>query len=124
MDKLTGWVGLEKLKIHANHGVYKSEKENGNIFLLDVYVKGDLKRVASSDDIEEAINYEIIAAVCKEEMSKPSNTLEHIGYRITNSLFNRLPISKVKLKISKTNPPIEEECSASVVSMTVRRNEI
>lgn len=100
------------------------EKEHGNTFHIDVFVKSDFTEVTASDDISQTVNYETIAAVCKEEMNLPSNTLEHIGFRIITSLFKRLPISKVNLKISKSNPPIEQNCVASVVSMKVRRSDL
>jgi dihydroneopterin aldolase len=122
--KLSGWVGLKKLEIHANHGVYDDEKKNGNTFALDIQVKGDLRKAVRTDNIADAINYETIAAVCKEEMEIPSDTLEHIGYRIVKSLFSRLPVSRVKLRIAKSSPPIGQPCLASTVTFNMKRGEL
>ena len=87
-------------------------------------MKGDLREAAESDDIATAINYETIAAACKEEMEIPSDTLEHIGYRIVKSLFSRLPVARVKLRIAKSNPPIGQPCLASTVTFNVKKGEI
>jgi dihydroneopterin aldolase len=120
---MTGRIALEGLEFHAFHGVYPHERESGNWFEVDISVETDLAKAAQTDDLTQAVNYESLFRIVKEEMEKPSRLLESVAGKIIDDIFQQLPaVTEVSLKISKINPPIGGKCKrASVEVKQIRK---
>jgi dihydroneopterin aldolase len=102
-----GKIFVEGIKIYAHHGCFKEETAIGTNFQVDVELDADLSKPASSDDINDAVNYQEVFNVIKEQMAIPSHLLEHVSKRIMDSLFAEFPtVEKIKLKVSKLNVPL------------------
>lgn len=109
---------LENLKIYAYHGVLPEETLTGTYYLLNVELHADLWKASESDDLLDTINYAEINAIIHEEMKIPSKLLEHVIGRIINRLgqeFERLIY--VRVKLTKTNPPMQGEMDGVSVEM-------
>lgn len=120
---MTGRIALEGLEFHAFHGVYPHERESGNWFEVDISVETDLAKAAQTDDLSQAVNYETLFRIVKDEMEKPSHLLESIAGKIIDTIFQQLPsVTEVSLKISKVNPPIGGKCKRA--SVEVRKSKI
>ena len=105
-----GWIIIEGMKFYAFHGHYEAEKIIGTYFRVDVHIKTDCLKAAVSDSLNDALNYHEVFLLVKTEMKKKSNLLENVANRILNLLFEKFPqIKKVKVKVSKLNPPIGGE---------------
>ena len=75
---------------------------------------------SESDDLEDALNYQLIYNIVKEEMSVPSNLLEHLAGRILRHFQRMFPeITSATVSISKLNPPLGGEVGASRVTMSL-----
>jgi dihydroneopterin aldolase len=64
----TDRISLTGLRIQANHGVFDFERENGQLFVVDVVAWLDLSPAALADDLTQTVHYgeladEIYAAV-------------------------------------------------------------
>lgn len=122
---LKGWIGLEKMKFHANHGVYEDEKRQGGSFEINIFVKTDLLPAANSDDLNMAVDYESISKITSDEMNKPSSLLEHVAKRILEMVLKQhTAVSVAKIKISKMDPPVNIPCRASTVKMKLKRQNL
>ncbi|MCK6616696.1 MAG: dihydroneopterin aldolase [Cyclobacteriaceae bacterium] len=119
---MTGRIALEGLEFHAFHGVYPHERESGNWFEVDISVETDLAKAAQTDDLSQAVNYETLFRIVKDEMEKPSHLLESIAGKIIDTIFQQLPsVTEVSLKISKVNPPIGGKCKRASVEVSKSR---
>lgn len=119
---MTGRITLEGLEFHAFHGVYPHERESGNWFEVDISVETDVTRAALTDALADAVNYETIFRLVKNEMEKPSHLLEKVAGDIIETIFQTLPaVSEVYLKISKLNPPIGGKCKRASVEVRRKR---
>ncbi len=119
---MTGRITLEGLEFHAFHGVYAHERESGNWFEVDISVETNLSKAAATDDLNQAVNYETLFRIVKEEMEKPSRLLESVADKIIADVFQQLPaVTEVSLKISKINPPIGGKCKRASVEVTRQR---
>lgn len=109
-------IRLNDIKIRAFHGVMEQEKIVGNNFILDVTMYCQCSNCIYSDDIKDTVSYADVYSLIKEEMSKTSNLLEHVCFRILNRIMNEYKyITRVIVKITKENPPIGGDVrSASV----------
>ena len=101
---------LENLKIYAYHGVLPEETLIGTYYILNVEVHADLSKAVESDDLNDTINYAEINEIIHQEMKVPSKLMEHVAGRILNNIHLKFDqISFIKIKITKTNPPMTGE---------------
>jgi len=116
-----GKIIIEEMEFYAFHGHYREEQIVGNRFLVDLELEGDMTRPAASDQLEDAINYQVAYKLIKEEMRrKKSNLLENIAKRILDALFDNLTdIGKATIRVRKMNPPMGGPIKS--VSVTLSR---
>lgn len=115
---MTSKILIENLKIFAFHGVLPEEKILGTYYILNVEIHADLWKAAESDDLKDTINYAEINDILHDEMAFPSQLLEHVIGRIIHNLKLKFPqISFIKVKLTKTNPPMKGEMEGVSVQM-------
>ncbi|MEM7108587.1 MAG: dihydroneopterin aldolase [Bacteroidota bacterium] len=113
-----GKISLKGLKFKAYHGYYDREREQGNIFLVDIILKTDFQQAAIEDELRHTVDYEDLYSIVEEEMAKSSKLLEYVVESIATRVINEMQELKwVKVKLSKLNPPIKGECQRAVVSL-------
>lgn len=102
-----GLISIENMEFYAFHGHYHEEQIVGNKFLVDLFIESDMTAPATSDDLNDAVNYQKAYRLLKEEMEKKSKLLENIAKRILDTIYaNFEGIQKVTVKVSKMNPPM------------------
>jgi len=112
-------IELLGLEFFAYHGVYSSERKEGNKFIVNLTVIGDFHKAVESDDIVDTINYESLYEVVNKEMSIASNLLEHVAGRILDSVAHEHEnIKEITVSVEKLTPPINGNCKATKVSLT------
>ena len=120
---MTSKIIFENLKIYAYHGVLPEEKILGTYYILNVELHADLDKAAESDDLKDTINYAEINDILHSEMAIPSQLLEHAIGRIIKNLKNAFTqISFIKVKLTKTSPPMKGEMDGVSVEMEERFN--
>ena len=104
-----GLIEIEGMEFYSFHGHYKEEQVVGNKFILNITIETNTEKAEKSDNLNDALNYQIVYEIIKKEMSKKSFLLENIGNRILNELYKQFPdkINLIKLKVSKINPQWE-----------------
>jgi dihydroneopterin aldolase len=112
-------IKIEGMEFYAYHGHYEEERYVGNRFLLDISIEADTSAAEISDNIEDALNYQHVYALIKEEMEEThSHLLENIGRRIIDRIKNNISgIRKISLKIQKMNPSMGGQIQS--VSVTI-----
>ena len=115
-----GKIIIEAMEFYAFHGHYKEEQIVGNRFLVDLELEADMTLPAESDQLEDAINYQIAYKLIREEMKrKKSNLLENIAKRILDSLEENLEgVKSVTIRIRKMNPPMGGPIKSVSVTLT------
>ena len=115
-----GIIEIEGMEFYAFHGHFAAEQVVGNRFIVNLTLITDCSPAAKSDKLEDALDYQAAYRIVKEEMQINSSLLEHVAWRILDRFdkeyFN---IEKVKVKISKLNPPMGGEIEK--VSVTLER---
>lgn len=113
-----GTIELEGMEFHAYHGCYNEERVNGNLFVVDFSASVPMKDAAESDDLDDTIDYGRIYAVIAEQMSTPSNLLEHVAARIVNAIAEAFPtLEHFSVRVSKKNPPVGGNVSWARVTL-------
>ena len=102
-----GLIQIENMEFYAFHGHFREEQIVGNKFLVNLYMETDLSGPAASDNLKDALNYQVAYRVVKQEMENKSKLLENIAKRIIDGIYaNFENLEKVTVKISKMNPPM------------------
>lgn len=119
-SKRMGIIELEGMEFYAYHGYFKSERIIGNRFEVSISIEADCEAASISDHLSDALNYEGIYNLVKEEMQHRSHLLEHVAGRILSSIHETYPeVGKVRVKVSKARPPMGGHIKA--VSVTMER---
>lgn len=121
LRRMTSKIILENVKIFAFHGVLPEEKIIGTNYIVNLEISADLWKATESDDLNDTINYAKINDIVHEEMAIPSKLLEHVAGRIIQKIHeNFSQITFIKIKITKTSPPMKGEMDG--VSLQFEKN--
>ncbi len=113
-------VELVDMEFFAHHGCFEQERIIGNKFIVNIWVECDCKKPSETDDINDALNYQILYDIVKREMEIPSHLLEHVAGRILKSVKSEFPhISAAQVRIDKLNPPLGGKVGSSRVTMSL-----
>ncbi|MDD7457484.1 MAG: dihydroneopterin aldolase, partial [Clostridia bacterium] len=89
MDEIT----LEKLEIFANHGVYDFEKENGQVFYIDVTYLVDEPK---NDDISCTVDYGKVAEEIYDFTTKRNyDIIEKLASDLATNLLTKFNMQSV-----------------------------
>jgi 7,8-dihydroneopterin aldolase/epimerase/oxygenase len=113
------------MEFFAFHGHYPEEKLAGSSFGADLTMWTDTEKAQKSDNLDDALNYQVAYAIVKEVMTNTkSNLLENIAENVLNALFEEFPeLQKAKLSIRKTNPPMGGQIGAVGLEIKRKRNQ-
>lgn len=113
-------IELKNMEFFAHHGCFGEERLIGNKFLVNLSVVADSSAAAETDDINDAVNYQILYDIVANEMAIPSHLLEHVANRILESVRRAFPqISYAEISIDKLNPPLGGKVGSSRVVMAI-----
>lgn len=111
-------IFLDEVKIYAYHGVLPEENTIGTYYILNMELHTDLWKAADSDDLNDTISYADINDLIHEEMKIKSKLLEHVAGRIISKVHEKFPqIDYIKLKITKTAPPMKGEMKGASIEL-------
>ena len=111
-------IYLEDVKIYAYHGVLPEENIIGTYYILNLEIHTDLWKAAESDDLNDTISYADINDILHQEMQIKSKLLEHVAGRIINKINKKFSnVSYVKLKLTKTAPPMKGEMKGASIEL-------
>jgi dihydroneopterin aldolase len=114
-----GLIQIENMEFYSFHGHYKEERIVGNRFLVDLTLETDMTVAAGSDNLKDAVNYQRVYEIVKQQMEAKSHLLEHIAGRILDAIYAELEgISKITVKVSKLNPPMGGKIGSVSVIMS------
>lgn|SRR5574344_1161515 len=115
MDRLE----INDMIFFSRHGCFDEEKKIGNKFIVHFSAETDMTAAAISDSLDDAVDYQKIYKIIKEEMGITSNILENVGGRILKRIREAFPsLVSAEISISKLNPPIGGQVGSFKVSMS------
>lgn len=103
----TGKIELLGMRFHAFHGCLPSERENGGDYLVDFSCSVNPETAIQTDELEDTLDYSAVYKIVAEEMTIPSNLLEHVAGRIRDAIEEAFPeLEEFEISISKLAPPV------------------
>ena len=118
-----GTIKLKNIRTFSYHGCLVEEGKIGSDYSVDLEVKTDLRKSSISDDLADTVDYVLLNQIVVEEMAIRSDLLEHVARRIIVRIFAEVPsVSRIKIGVSKLNPPIGGDVEAVTIEMEEYRN--
>ena len=115
-------ISLRGLSVYAHHGIGDEERTLGQRFEFDVDVDLDDCRACHSDDAQQAVEYEAIAAVIVEVATNfRFRLIEALAEAVSIELLTEFPISCVRLAVHKTAPSMPYPVQRASVEVTRTR---
>lgn len=114
-----GKIEIEGMEFYAFHGHFAEEQIVGNKFLLDICIETKTSKAEKSDSLHDALDYQVVYRIIKEQMEIKSYLLENIASRILDALYSKFnTIEKATLKVSKINPPMGGQIEKVSITLT------
>lgn len=117
-------IVIEGLKVNTVVGCFNWERQIIQPLMLDLTIHADLEAAASSDELEDTLNYAEICSISAEVIQKAQPKLiEHAGKLVLNALFSTYPaIESIKITIRK--PAIIAEANSVGIRIERHRNDL
>ncbi|PJJ10160.1 dihydroneopterin aldolase [Flavobacterium sp. 1] len=117
-----GTIKLKNIRTFSYHGCLIEEGKIGSDYSIDLEIKTNLKESSISDNLKDTVDYVHLNRIVVEEMAIRSNLLEHVAKRIIDRALSELEtVSKIKVAVSKINPPIGGDVEAVTIEMEEER---
>tara|TARA_B100001109_G_C18743001_1_gene417525 strand:- start:66 stop:425 length:360 start_codon:yes stop_codon:yes gene_type:complete len=111
-----GVISVNGIKMYAYHGCLDEERKIGSDYEINITIEADLEVSSISDKLTDTVDYVSINRIVKNEMSIPSNLLEHVVKRIINSIVEKHEaVDTVEVSVAKINPPINGDVANVLV---------
>ena len=115
-------IELRGIELHAHHGVLERERREGQRFLVDLELDLADTTAASTDRIEDAVDYrDVVATVVEIAEGRAYHLLEALATALADALVVRYPLSRARVRVRKPDVvlPRAVEHAAVVVERTV-----
>src|SRR5690625_4735743 len=92
---------------HGHHGVFETERFEGQEFIVDVTVYVDTRDAAGSDDLAHTVHYGELAEQIHEIITGPAvDLIETLAQKIANLALSFSPARAVDVTVHKPSAPI------------------
>ena len=114
-------ISLRGIRVHAHHGVYASEREQGQTFLVDVDLSIDLSEPAATDELDVTVDYGALAGAIAERVTGERwDLIERVAQRVADLVLERPGVTSVEVTVHK--PEVEMPVPVDDVSVTIHRS--
>jgi dihydroneopterin aldolase len=121
-------ISIKGLRVFAHHGVFESERLNGQDFFIDADVWIDGEAAAANDDLAKTVHYgELANALVAAAKANPVDLIETLATRLLELVMNfgggevTGIVKKAKITVHKPKAPIEHEFSDVSVTVKAKR---
>ena len=119
LDTSRDRVSLTGIAAFGHHGVFDSERKQGQRFVVDVSCTLDLSAAASTDDLGHTIDYGALAkAVAADVERDPLNLIEALADRIALTCLRYDAIQCVEVTVHKPQAPMPVDVADVTVTLT------
>jgi dihydroneopterin aldolase len=119
---VTGAITLTGLRARGYHGVYESERENGQEFVVDAVLELDLSAAAASDQVSGTVDYGALAGrLVAVVTGPPVNLIETLATRLLEVCLADDRVAAATVTVHKPQAPIRHEFADVAVTLRQER---
>lgn len=116
-------IHISGLRLYAYHGVNPEEKENGQMFLLDIICRLPLYVPCQTDRVEDTVSYAKVLKTARAAfLSDKFDLLERAAQVVADAVLGGFPAIKgVTVCVKKPYAPIQADFDYTAVEITRER---
>ena len=100
-------IVLTGLRGFGRHGIFAFEREGGQEFVVDVALTLDLRPAASSDDVDDTVDYgELAQQLLAVVEGEPVRLLETLAARLVDLCLAEPRVERAEVTVHKPEAPI------------------
>jgi dihydroneopterin aldolase len=103
-------IELHGLELYGYHGVLEEEREHGQTFWYDIEL--EVGEWGASDRLEDAVDYRDVVTAVREVNELRFDLLEGLAATVAETLRERFPVARVKVRVRKRPAGMGVEYSA------------
>jgi dihydroneopterin aldolase len=104
---VTDRIELKGIEVLARHGVLEHEKQQPQIFRIDLTLYLDLDAAGASDDLADTVDYGKLAEITHDLVQGESHDLiESVANQIARAVLAEFPVERVTVTVHKPEAPI------------------
>jgi len=105
---VTDQISLRGLRVHGHHGVLPTEREQGQEFVIDVDLEVDNRAAASTDDLDDTVDYATMAdRIAALVSGEAVNLIETLAERIAAVCLSDSRVRAVTVEVHKPHAPVD-----------------
>jgi dihydroneopterin aldolase len=114
-------VALHGLRARGHHGVFEREREEGQIFVVDLDMGVDTRPAAAGDDLTKTVHYGVVAEqVVAAVEGEPVDLIETLAQRIADTCLAHEAVREVQVVVHKPEAPVTVPFDD--VTVTIKRS--
>jgi dihydroneopterin aldolase len=112
-------VALRGITGFGHHGVFPEEREAGQPFVVDVLLTVDLLPAASSDDLQQTVDYGVLAQSVVSDIERdPLDLIEALALRIADRCLDHPRVEVAEVTVHKPGAPLPVTVGDVAVTLT------
>jgi len=113
---------LTGLRVRGHHGVFASERLEGQDFVIDVELHIDTRHAAASDDLADTVYYGVLAQHLADVVAgEPVDLIETLAERLVAVCLADSRVSTATVTVHKPSAPIPLQFEDVAVRVTRTR---
>ena len=102
-----GKIILNNIRTYSYHGCLIEESKIGSNYRVDLEINTDLQHSALTDNLQDTVDYVALNHIVVTQMAIRAELLETVAQRIIrDAMISLQSIKKIKVTVTKINPPI------------------
>jgi dihydroneopterin aldolase len=112
-------VALRGIAGFGHHGVFPQEREKGQLFVVDVTCTLDLGPAATTDDLDQTLDYGVLAQQVVDDIERdPLDLIEALAGRIADHCLSDPRVDSVEVTVHKPEAPMPVTVADVAVTLT------
>ncbi len=118
----TDRIEIRGLRVFGHHGVFDSEKRDGQTFVVDVALEADLSDAAASDALGDTVDYGTLAQRLSDEVRTTRfDLIERLAGHLLDVVMADPMVQAAEVRIAKPEAPVTVELGEVAVVLRRRR---
>lgn len=119
---MTDRIRIHGIEVFAHHGVLAHEIGLGQPFVVDVELRLDLSVAAAGDDLEDTVDYGLLARRIHDRVaSERWDLIERVAGRVADLVLEDHRVTETEVTVTKPKAPFTVPVGAVSVTLTRRR---
>ena len=121
---MTDQLAIRGIECFAHHGVFASERREGQVFVIDLVLGVDTAPAAVSDDLHDTVDYgSLVTSVKAAVETEPVDLIETLAQRIADVCLLDARVEWARVTVHKPDAPIDATFSDVALTIDRKRRE-